>query len=249
MIEKRSRKPTPDPQPTVICQEVRAEPPSPTPRPATRELLQHHEHQLKRGSAPGCGRAVSDRLSPTTPLSHDRQTLHSPRAFPSVPSRTTPGRTRFSTLRSSSSSWDLSAGTEGRTAAQSAPRRTDRSTQAVRASTSRLPGSVLCTGPLLKRGTQPAGPASCSLTHSSHSSRDTGVKQANQAAPRATLSSLASLGKVYPGAAIEAKSRGMQTRHQRTRRYPGKRSTRTHHNHRLPRQADGSELRVELSYG
>lgn len=105
--------------------------------------------------------------------------------------------------------------------------------------------SVLCTGAPQNCGTQPAGPALCSLPQQQEHQGEKNT----QAAPRAALPSLASLRKVYPGAATEAKSREMQTRCQRTRCYPGKRSTRTHHNHCLPRQADGSELRVELSYG
>lgn len=73
--------------------------------------------ELGRGSAPGCSGALSDRLSPTIPLSHDHQTPRSPHASHSVPSRTTAAWTHFSTLPSSSSSWELSVGREGRTAA------------------------------------------------------------------------------------------------------------------------------------
>lgn len=201
--------------------------------------------ELGRGSAPGCSGAVSDQLSPTIPLSHDQQTFITRLPFGAFSHHSCLDALFYPAfIIQLLGNFCRQGGAE-----QQRSERPDQQTTGGRSKLqppAALMRSVLCTGAPLKRGTQPAGPALCSLPQQQEHQ---GEKKTNQATPRAALPSLASLRKVYPGAATEAKSREMQTRCQRTRCYPGKRSTRTHHNHCLPRQADGSELRVELSYG
>lgn len=201
--------------------------------------------ELGRGSAPGCSGAVSDQLSPTIPLSHDQQTFITRLPFGAFSHHSCLDALFYPAFIIQLLGNFCRQGGQNSSALSTLINRP----QAVRASCSHLlPSCAPCFVQERPRIVEPSLQGlPCAR---SHSSRNTRVKKKNnQATPRAALPSLASLRKVYPGAATEAKSREMQTRCQRTRCYPGKRSTRTHHNHCLLRQADGSELRVELSYG